>query len=97
MTINLSNLQFSYPEQSNSLLLDIPSWSLSAGEHTLIYGSSSSGKSTLLNILNGLLSVNSGHVKVLDQHLSKMTSRQRDNFRANNIGYIFQQFNLINH
>jgi putative ABC transport system ATP-binding protein len=76
-------------------LLDIPSWSLSAGEHTLIYGSSGSGKSTLLNILNGLLSINSGHVKVLGQHLNKMTSRQRDNFRANNIGYIFQQFNLI--
>lgn len=95
MTINLSNIRFSYPEQSNSLLLDIPSWSLSAGEHTLIYGSSGSGKSTLLNIINGLLSVNSGHVKVLGQHLNKMTSRQRDNFRANNIGYIFQQFNLI--
>ena len=95
MAINLSNLRFSYPEQSNLLVLDIPSWSLSAGEHTLVYGSSGSGKSTLLNILNGLLSVNSGHVKVLDQHLNKMTSRQRDNFRANNISYIFQQFNLI--
>ncbi len=95
MTINLSNLRFSYPEQSHLLVLDIPSWSVSAGEHTLIYGSSGSGKSTLLNILNGLLSVNSGHVKVLGQHLNKMTSRQRDNFRSNNIGYIFQQFNLI--
>ncbi|MFT5815360.1 MAG: putative ABC transport system ATP-binding protein, partial [Psychroserpens sp.] len=59
MTINLSNLQFSYPGQSHLLVLDIPFWSLSAGEHTLIYGSSGSGKSTLLNILNGLLSVNS--------------------------------------
>jgi putative ABC transport system ATP-binding protein len=95
MTINLSNLKFSYPKQSHLLVLDIPFWSLSAGEHTLIYGSSGSGKSTLLNILNGLISVNSGHVKVLGQHLNKMTNRQRDTFRANNIGYIFQQFNLI--
>jgi putative ABC transport system ATP-binding protein len=95
MTINLSNLQFSYPEQSHLLVLDIPFWSLSTGEHTLIYGSSGSGKSTLLNILNGLLSVNSGHVNVLGQHLNKMTNRQRDTFRANNIGYIFQRFNLI--
>lgn len=95
MTINLSNLRFNYPEQSHLLVLNIPFWSLSAGEHTLIYGSSGSGKSTLLNILNGLLSVNSGHVNVLGQHLNKMTSRQRDTFRANNIGYIFQQFNLI--
>ena len=95
MTINLSNLQFSYPKQPHSLVLDIPSWSLATGEHTLIYGSSGSGKSTLLNVLNGLLSVNTGIVKVLDQHLEKMTSRQRDKFRANNIGYVFQQFNLI--
>jgi len=95
MTINLANLRFSYPEQPHSLVLDIPFWSLSAGEHTLIYGSSGSGKSTFLNILNGVLSVNSGHVEVLGQELNKMTRRQRDTFRANNIGYIFQQFNLI--
>jgi len=95
MAINLSNLRFSYPEHPHLPVLNIPFWSLSAGEHTLIYGSSGSGKSTLLNILNGLLTVNSGHVKVLGQHLNKMTCRQRDSFRANNIGYIFQQFNLI--
>lgn len=95
MIIDLANLKFSYPEQPNMPVLDIPSWSLSAGEHTLIHGLSGSGKSTLLNILNGLLSADSGDVKVLGQHIDKMTNRQRDTFRANNIGYVFQQFNLI--
>ncbi len=95
MIIDLVNLKFSYAEQSSSRVIDIPSWSLSAGEHTLIHGSSGSGKSTLLNILNGLLSVDSGHVKVLGQRIDEMTNRQRDTFRANNIGYVFQQFNLI--
>lgn len=95
MIIDLANLKFSYPEQPSFRVLDIPSWSLSAGEHTLIHGSSGSGKSTLLNILNGLLSVDGGHVKVLGQRIDEMTNRQRDTFRANNIGYVFQQFNLI--
>ncbi len=95
MLINLANLRFSYPEQPNLLVLDIPSWSLSSGEHTLIHGLSGSGKSTLLNILNGLLSVVSGHVTVLGQDIDQMTNRQRDTFRANNVGYVFQQFNLI--
>lgn len=95
MIIELAKLKFSYPEQADSLVLDIPSWSLPIGEHTLIHGSSGSGKSTLLNILNGLLSVNSGHIEVLGQQLNEMTIRQRDNFRANSIGYVFQQFNLI--
>ena len=95
MIIELAKLKFSYPEQADSLVLDIPSWSLPIAEHTLIHGSSGSGKSTLLNILNGLLSVNSGHIEVLGQQLNEMTIRQRDNFRANSIGYVFQQFNLI--
>lgn len=95
MAINLTDVCFSYPEQPNIPILNIPSWSLEQGESTLIHGNSGSGKSTLLNILNGLLPVNNGHVKVLDQHLERMTSRQRDKFRANNIGYVFQQFNLI--
>jgi len=95
MAINLSNIHFSYPEQPNTSVLHIPSWSLAAGERVLIHGPSGSGKSTLLGILNGLLSVNTGSVEVLEQRLDKMTSRQRDKFRANNIGYVFQQFNLI--
>lgn len=95
MAINLTDICFSYPEQPDVPILKIPSWSLPTGENTLIYGSSGSGKSTLLNILNGLLSVSTGSVEVLGQSLEQMTNRQRDKFRANNIGYVFQQFNLI--
>lgn len=95
MAINLTNLRFNYPQQSNSLVLNIPTWSVNAGEHAFLYGDSGSGKSTLLNVLTGLLTVNSGDVVVLGQRIDKMTNRQRDHFRANNIGYVFQQFNLI--
>lgn len=95
MAINLSNVRFSYPEHPHLPVLDIPSWSLSTGEHAFIYGPSGHGKSTLLSILNGLLSVNSGDVSVLGQRIDKMTNNQGDKFRANHIGYVFQQFNLI--
>lgn len=93
--IDISNVRFYYPGQRDTPVLDIPSWSLSAGESVFIHGSSGSGKTTLLSLLSGLLPVSAGHLHILGQHLDGMSNRQRDQFRANHIGYVFQQFNLI--
>ncbi len=95
MAIELSNVRFGYQGAANKPILNIPSWSLASGERAFIHGPSGQGKSTLLSLLSGLLTANEGHVSVLGQRLDKMTSRQRDKFRADNIGYVFQQFNLI--
>lgn len=95
MAIELSNVSFHYPEYPNHPVLNIPSWSLPSGEQVFVHGPSGGGKSTLLNLLSGLLSATKGHVNILGQRLDKMNSRQRDRFRANHIGYVFQQFNLI--
>lgn len=95
MAINLSNVCFSYPEQANVPILNIPAWSLGEGEDAFIYGPSGGGKSTLLGLLSGILSATQGKVTVLGQALNNMSPRQRDKFRANHIGYVFQQFNLI--
>ena len=95
MAINLSNVCFSYPEQANVPILNIPAWSLGEGEDAFIYGPSGGGKSTLLGLLSGVLSATQGKVTVLGQALNNMSPRQRDKFRANHIGYVFQQFNLI--
>lgn len=95
MAINISDLRFSYPEQPNSPILHIPSWSLPIGQKSFIFGASGSGKSTFLNIISGLYHINSGCITILGQRLETMSYRQRDKFRANNIGYVFQQFNLI--
>lgn len=95
MAIELMNVRFHYPEQPNQTVLNIPSWSLSAGEQTFVHGPSGGGKSTLLNLLSGLLMPDEGQVEIFGQRLDQMTSRQRDRFRANHIGYVFQQFNLI--
>ena len=61
----------------------------------LVHGPSGSGKSTLLNLMGGLLTCSVGEVTLLGQRLDTMTARQRDQFRANHVGYVFQRFNLV--
>lgn len=65
------------------------------GEFTAIVGPSGSGKTTLLNILGGLDRPSSGSVKVGDTELNGMNENQLIDFRLNNIGFVFQSYNLI--
>ena len=95
MTIQLKDVRYSYPDTPEKLVLNINSWAVAAGEQVFIHGPSGSGKSTLLNLLSGMLQADTGEVSVMGQRLDKISSRQRDRFRADHLGYIFQQFNLI--
>lgn len=95
MAIELANIRFHYPGRPDHLVLNIPSWSLDRGDQIFIHGPSGCGKSTLLGLLSGLLSPVAGEIKVLGQHLNQMNGRQRDRFRSDHIGYVFQQFNLM--
>jgi putative ABC transport system ATP-binding protein len=95
MAIKLANIRFCYPQRPHSPVLNIPSWSLNSAERVFIHGPSGGGKSTLLSLLCGLLPISTGCIEVMGQRLDTMTSRQRDRFRVNHIGYVFQQFNLI--
>lgn len=65
------------------------------GEFTAIVGPSGSGKTTFLNIISGLDSVTSGKVWLDGRPLSEMSGRELSDFRRDNIGFIFQAFNLI--
>jgi putative ABC transport system ATP-binding protein len=65
------------------------------GEKVFLYGRSGEGKSTLLNLISGIENRYSGDIQVLGQDMAKLNQRQIDAFRANNIGIIFQQFNLL--
>jgi putative ABC transport system ATP-binding protein len=76
-------------------VIDIPSLTVKTGEHLFIKGPSGCGKSTLLGLLTGINVANQGKVSVLGTDLASLSGRQRDKFRADNIGYIFQQFNLL--
>lgn len=95
MAVELNGIQFSYGDDRRKQLLDIEHWTVNRGERVLIHGPSGAGKTTLLNIVSGLLTCTSGEISVLNQRLDLMPARQRDRFRADNIGCVFQRFNLI--
>ncbi|MDX1303500.1 ATP-binding cassette domain-containing protein [Photobacterium sp.] len=92
--IELSNLTFRWPKQTENLL-DIPSLTINQGEKVFIKGPSGSGKSSLLSLLTGISQPTTGKINLLQQSFSHLESTQRDKFRADHIGYIFQMFNLL--
>lgn len=65
------------------------------GEIIVLLGPSGSGKSTLLNILGGLDSATDGHVLYHGQDLTTMSEKELTNYRRNNIGFVFQNYNLM--
>jgi putative ABC transport system ATP-binding protein len=92
--VNITNLRFAWPNASQDTL-DIPNFTVQEGEHVFIKGPSGCGKSTLLGLLTGINQVQHGQVDVLGTDVRSLSSSARDKFRADNIGYIFQQFNLL--
>jgi putative ABC transport system ATP-binding protein len=65
------------------------------GETTLLVGPSGCGKTTLISIIAGLLNPTDGEVSVLGHHLSELRGASLVNFRKRNIGFVFQQYNLL--
>ncbi|WP_063601991.1 ABC transporter ATP-binding protein [Clostridium coskatii] len=69
--------------------------SIESGEFTAIMGQSGSGKTTLLNILSGIDKPTSGTVKIMNQYITSLDKTERSIFRRENLGIIFQNFNLL--
>ena len=92
--IEIQDLQFRWRGQSRDTL-SITELCVRQGEHLFIRGASGSGKTTLLNLLAGILKPNNGRVCLLGQVLEDMGSSDRDRFRVDHMGIIFQQFNLL--
>ena len=78
----------------NLVLRDVD-FTVAKGDVTCIIGASGSGKSTLLNMLGGLDTPTSGSVVVRDKELAKMNDEQLTIFRRRNIGFVFQNYNLV--
>lgn len=92
--IAIEDLRFQWnPEET--VVLKIEELSILDGERVFVEGPSGCGKTTLLNILSGIAQAGSGVVSVLGHDLTIMTASERDAFRADNVGVIFQMFNLL--
>lgn len=75
--------------------LDGVNFSINKGEFVVILGPSGAGKSTLLNLLGGMDKVTSGKIKVGEEVISDYSDSELTNYRAENVGFIFQFYNIL--
>ncbi len=92
--LQLDNVHFRWAG-AGAFDLRVSDLSLDRSETVLLLGESGSGKSTLLSLICGTVSANSGRIAVNGTDIASLSAAQRDPFRAENIGLIFQQFNLL--
>ena len=92
--IAISNLAFRW-RPADAFCLELANVTVDAGKSLFLHGPSGSGKSTLLNLIGGVLLPARGSVSLLGQSLGELSASRRDAFRADHLGFIFQQFNLI--
>lgn len=86
---------FVAPDGGRSVVVDVPSFTLSAKQQVALAGQSGSGKTTFLNLIAGILTPDSGSIRLDGQEVSALPEPQRDRLRATSIGYVFQTFNLL--
>jgi putative ABC transport system ATP-binding protein len=93
----VENVKKSYREPSGERLpiLDVPRLELAVGEQAVIRGRSGGGKTTLLNVIAGLATVDEGRIAVNGVDVTRLPEAVRDRFRARHIGFVFQTFNLL--
>lgn len=93
LSLKINDLTFAYEKNKN--VLDISNFEVIAGEKVFLYGPSGYGKSTLLNLMAGVLNFKHGTIEVLGSDLNSLSNSKKDILRGTEIGYIFQIFNLI--
>lgn len=86
---------FAQPDGEPLEILEIPEFQVDRGEQVVLLGRSGGGKTTLLHCISGITAIDSGEIRFLGQELTKFTEPMWDRFRASNIGYVFQTFNLL--
>jgi len=76
--------------------VDDVSFAIKRGEFCCLYGASGSGKSTLLNLMAGIEKLSSGQIIIKGKNVHKMGEKSLAKFRQNNLGFVFQSYNLMN-
>jgi putative ABC transport system ATP-binding protein len=95
--LELKNVKKSFRQPDGTALpiLDIEEFQVDPGEQVVIMGRSGCGKTTLLHVIAGISSPDCGMVMLDGWDIPLMTEAERDRFRAQRIGYVFQTFNLL--
>lgn len=97
MSLSIRNLKKSYAEPGGARLpiLNVEAFDIENGEQVVLVGSSGGGKTTLLNVIAGITTADSGTVVIDGTDVTALPEPGRDRFRAQRIGYVFQTFNLL--
>jgi putative ABC transport system ATP-binding protein len=96
MILRFENVTHIYQTVQPRKVLDIPHLTIHQGDQILLRGVSGSGKTTLFNVASGLLKPTSGQIYYDTVDLYRMSEAKRDQYRAQQIGYIFQTHHLLN-
>ena len=94
--IEINDLLFEW-KNKKQFSLKIKELKIQNKKKIIIFSRSGSGKSTLLNLISGILSPTSGALCIKNTEINKLSQKKKDQFRANNIGVIFQQFNILDY
>ena len=95
--LEVENLRkgFRTPDGDTTVIVDIPSFILEDGAHQGLRGASGSGKTTFLNLIAGILQADFGVVRLTGVLVTSLPESGRDRLRARSLGYVFQNFNLL--
>ncbi|MDU1411704.1 MAG: ABC transporter ATP-binding protein [Clostridium sp.] len=94
--LKVKNIEKYYGSKNNiTKAIDNISFSVEEGEFVGIMGASGSGKTTLLNCISTIDRVTSGHIYIGDREVTSLKSKQLSKFRRDELGFIFQDFNLL--
>lgn len=94
--LNVQNIEKYYGNKGNiTKAVDHISFEVQKGEYIGIMGASGSGKTTLLNCISTIDKVTAGHIQIAEKDITAMSSRRLSKFRREQLGFIFQDFNLL--
>ena len=91
--LDLRGVKFGY--EKTDTLIDIEAFRIARGESVFLRGPSGSGKSTLLGLIGGVLRPRDGQISICGTEITTLTAGRRDKIRADHLGIIFQQLNLL--